>query len=106
VLATIPATRVTDTLTRGKRWSLLYFLGILIGFGRHHWIGGLFVYSLIRTNSLRAILERELLPFIASLIIAQVFFKWGSFALELVGFIATWYVLGFVADLLLRSTRK
>jgi hypothetical protein len=69
-------------------------------------MGGPFVYSLIRTNSLTVILERELLPFIAALIIAHMYFKWGSFALELVSFIATWYVLGFVADLLLRSTRK
>lgn len=64
------------------------------------------MYSLIRTNSLKAILERELLPFIGALIIAQLFFKWGSFALELVGFIATWYVLGFAVNLLLRSIKK
>ncbi len=64
------------------------------------------MYSLTKTNSFRAILECELLPFIAALIIAQVYFKWGSFALELIGFIAAWYVLGFAVDLVLRSARK
>lgn len=64
------------------------------------------MYSLIKKNGLRSILERESFLFVIALMIAQVYFKWGSFALELVGFIATWYVLGFAADLVLRSTRK
>lgn len=64
------------------------------------------MYSLIKTHSFRAILERELLPFLAALFIAQIYFKWGSFTLELTGFIATWFVFGFAADLILRSTRK
>ena len=64
------------------------------------------MYSLTKTNGLKTILEHELLAFIIALIIAQVYFKWGSFALELIGFIATWYLLGFAVDLILRSIRK
>ncbi|SIO33830.1 hypothetical protein SAMN05444722_1521 [Rhodovulum sp. ES.010] len=64
------------------------------------------MYSLIKTNSLRLVMERELLPFLIALVIAQLFFKWGSFALELVGFIATWFVLGYLAELVLRTIRK
>jgi hypothetical protein len=64
------------------------------------------MYLLTKTNNLKAILERELLPFCVALIIAQVYFKWGSFALELIGFIATWYVLGFTLDSVLRLIRN
>ncbi|MCA3468710.1 MAG: hypothetical protein IOD03_22410 [Methylocystis sp.] len=64
------------------------------------------MYSLVKHNGLRHILERELLPFVIALVIAQVYFKWGSFALELVGFIATWLVLGFVVERLLRATGR
>lgn len=64
------------------------------------------MYSLIKTNGLRHVLEREFLPFILALIIAQLWFKWGSFALELVGFVAVWLVLGLLADVALGSRRK
>ncbi len=56
------------------------------------------MYSLIRTAGLRLTLEQELIPFAAALLIAQMYFKWGSFALELVGFIVLWFVFGFVAE--------
>ena len=64
------------------------------------------LYSLIKLNSRKTVLQHELPSFIVALIIAQLFFKWGSFTLELVGFIATWYVLGFAINLLTRTTRK
>ncbi len=56
------------------------------------------MYSLIRTSGLRLALERELIPFAAALLIAQIYFKWGSFTLELIGFIALWFALGFIAE--------
>ena len=61
------------------------------------------MYSLISENSPRHILEREFVPFLAALVIAQLFFKWGSFALELVGFVVLWFILGLIADRLLRA---
>jgi hypothetical protein len=64
------------------------------------------MYSLVKYNGLRHLLEREMLPFAIALVIAQIYFKWGSFALELVGFIATWFVLGFVVERLLRATGR
>ncbi len=64
------------------------------------------MYSLIRTNALRHLLEREFVPFAIALIIAQLWFKWGSFALELVGFIAVWLVLGFLADVVFRALKR
>jgi hypothetical protein len=64
------------------------------------------MYSLIKSTGLRLVMEREFLPFVIALIIAQLYFKWGSFSLELVGFIAVWFVLGYVAELILRAIRK
>ncbi len=64
------------------------------------------MYSLLKTFALKDILEREFIPFTVALIVAQLYFKWGSFALELVGFIFTWLVLGFVAQLILSAFRK
>jgi len=64
------------------------------------------IYSLFANIGVRPSLERELLPFMAALIIAQIWFKWGSFALELVGFMAVWFALGFVGELLLRALRR
>jgi predicted exporter len=64
------------------------------------------LYSLVKTSGLRHLLERELFPFAIALLIAQLWFKWGSFALELIGFIAVWLVLGFGADVVLRALKR
>lgn len=64
------------------------------------------MYSLIAENSIRHILEREFVPFLLALVVAQLYFKWGSFALELVGFVVVWFAFGLIADRLLRAIRK
>ena len=64
------------------------------------------MYSLLSRIGLHESLTKELVPFILALVIAQIWFKWGSFALELIGFVVTWFVLGFVADLILRAIRR
>ena len=64
------------------------------------------MYSLLKTNGIRHVLERELVPFFISLLIAQTWFKWGSFSLELVGFVVVWLALGFLADVLLRVLKR
>lgn len=56
------------------------------------------MYSLLITNELKRVLERELVPFAVALFIAQLFFKWGSFALELAGFLVVWFLLGYIAE--------
>ncbi len=61
------------------------------------------MYSLLRNTGIAAVLRHELLPFAIALRVAQLFFKWGSFALELAGFLALWWVLGFFLDLALRA---
>lgn len=64
------------------------------------------MYSLVKTNGIRAALEREFLPFAIALTIAQIWFKFGSFALELAGFLAVWFALGFLADRILEAVKR
>ena len=64
------------------------------------------MYSLVKSRSLQDLLRVELVPFIVALLVAQIYFKWGSFALELVGFIVLWMVLGFIADVISRSLKR
>ena len=64
------------------------------------------MYSLLSQIGLRPSLEREFLPFMAALTIAQIWFKWGSFALELLGFTVVWFALGFIANAVLRAIRR
>lgn len=64
------------------------------------------MYSLVKSNGIRVALEREFLPFAIALLVAQLWFKWGSFALELVGFLVVWFALGFVADRLLTILKR
>ena len=49
------------------------------------------MYSLTRNLTLREFAVVEGPSFLASLVVAQVFFKFGSFALELMGFLALWW---------------
>ncbi|GGH43686.1 hypothetical protein GCM10011341_02530 [Frigidibacter albus] len=51
-------------------------------------------------------MEREFVPFVLALLIAQIWFKWGSFSLELVGFLAVWFVLGLLANILLGALKR
>jgi hypothetical protein len=51
------------------------------------------MYELVRNSSLKALLTTQAPPLVVSFIIASLFFKWGSFALECLGFLALWFVL-------------
>jgi hypothetical protein len=59
------------------------------------------VYRAIRSEGVLAFLRSELGPLLISAVVANVFFKWGSFVLELGGFLAVWFVLSVVWDLVL-----
>lgn len=64
------------------------------------------MFSLLTKIGLARSLRSELLPFAIALVIAQLFFKWGSFSLELLGFLALWGVLGFVFDMVIQSSDR
>lgn len=51
------------------------------------------MYSLIRGLPARSLLLRQAPTLGGSLLIAELFFKFGSFSLEAIAFLATWAVL-------------
>lgn len=51
------------------------------------------MYTLIRNASLGMLLSTQAPSFLISFVIAELFFKWKSFALECLGFLALWFVL-------------
>jgi hypothetical protein len=60
------------------------------------------VYTLIRSIPLHKLLTLQAPAFLASFVIAEMFYKFHSFALECLAFLATWFVidavLSFVRD--------
>ncbi len=59
------------------------------------------MYTLLRSLTGRRILIEQLSVFVASLAIAEMFYKFHSFTLECITFLATWYAL----DLIVSRTR-
>ena len=51
------------------------------------------MFELLRSSTLRQLLARQAPAFAISLIVAELFYKFGSFTLECLGFLATWFVL-------------
>lgn len=58
------------------------------------------MYSLVNALPARQLLWVQAPALIGSFVIADMFYKWGSFALECVGFLGTWFVLDAAAKLL------
>ena len=59
------------------------------------------MYSLLHKLGLFQFLKREAFPFIISLVIAEVLYKFGSFILEASAFFITWYILGGIISYIL-----
>lgn len=59
------------------------------------------MYTLIRTIGASNAAKRELVPGGAAFLIAEFFYKFHSFALECLAFLATWYVLSLLFSRLL-----
>lgn len=51
------------------------------------------MYALIRSLSTRELLARHAPVLVGALLIAEVFYKFGSFLLEAVAFLITWFIL-------------
>lgn len=64
------------------------------------------MYSLIRSLPLRRLLIEQLPILLLSMFIAELFYKFHSFTLETLAFLATWFVLDWLAQMLLRIVRK
>lgn len=63
------------------------------------------MYRSIQSMSPKTFLRTQLPTLGASLLVAELFFKFGSFAVECIAFLATWYVLDAMADRLARLLR-
>jgi len=63
------------------------------------------MFSLIKDLGLRLAMKQEAVPFLIAFAIAEFLFKFKSFALECVAFLAVWFVLSFVQSLLFAHGR-
>ena len=54
------------------------------------------MYQVIRRAGARSALARETVPGVAAFEIAEFFYKFHSFSLECLAFLATWFVLSWV----------
>ncbi|MBK8046230.1 MAG: hypothetical protein IPK16_03330 [Anaerolineales bacterium] len=64
------------------------------------------MYSLIKSMTLRNLLIEQLPVLLLSMIIAEIFYKFHSFTLETIAFLATWFVLDWIVQAVLRLVRK
>ena len=64
------------------------------------------MFELLRSSSLRQLLARQAPALAISLIVAELFYKLGSFTLECLGFLATWFVLDAMFALVARALAK
>ncbi len=63
------------------------------------------MYALLRSVPASQLAVQQLPSFVISLVIAEMFYKLGSFSLECVAFLATWFVIDFVWQTLLGRRR-
>jgi hypothetical protein len=63
------------------------------------------MYELVCARTARIALVRETVAGIAALVVAELFYKFGSFSLECLAFLITWYVFGMVLSLVWRPAR-
>lgn len=64
------------------------------------------MYTLTRSISMKDLLTRQLPALLVSLLTAEIFFRFGSFALEAVAFLTTWYLLDVALDLALAEVAR
>ena len=58
------------------------------------------MYSLMRSLPLQRLLVEQGIPFGIAFIVAELFYKFHSFTLECLAFLATWFVLDFLVQLI------
>ncbi len=51
------------------------------------------MYELLQSSSLRHFMIRQMPAFLIAFVVAERFYKFGSFALECIAFLATWWVV-------------
>ena len=64
------------------------------------------MFELLRSSTLRQLLARQAPALAISLVVAEMFYQFGSFTLECLGFLATWFVLDAIFALVARALAK
>ncbi|MCA9837776.1 MAG: hypothetical protein KC422_12735 [Trueperaceae bacterium] len=64
------------------------------------------MYTLIKTISPRSLLVEQLPALVISIVIAETFYKFHSFTLECLAFLATWFVIDLALGSLLKRPEK
>jgi hypothetical protein len=64
------------------------------------------MYTYLRSQGFKMFMVAEAPYFLVSFVIANQFYKWRSFGLELIGFMVTWYVLSAVGNTVVNLIRK
>jgi len=64
------------------------------------------MFSLIKDLGVRVAVKQEAIPFLIAFAIAEFFFKFKSFALECLAFLAVWCVLSFVQSLIFPRSKE
>ena len=64
------------------------------------------MYTLIKRIGWKSLLAVEGPALLAAWLMAEAFFKFGSFTLETVAFLGTWYLLGLAMHSLVRKSRR
>lgn len=59
-----------------------------------HGLKAMRMFHILHQTSLRRLLGNDLPTMLVAGVIAEFFYKWRSFTLEALGFLATWYALG------------
>jgi hypothetical protein len=54
------------------------------------------MFSLVKELGVQVALKREAAPFLVAFLIAEFFYKFHSFTLECLAFLATWFLLSFL----------
>lgn len=62
------------------------------------------MYRLLRKQQLRETMVVEFPSLLVSILIAELFYKFGSFTLELLAFLPTWFAASYFISLICRQT--
>jgi hypothetical protein len=59
------------------------------------------MFSLVKDLGIQVALKQEAVPFVVAFVVAEFLYKFKSFTLECLAFLATWFVLSFLQSLVL-----
>jgi len=64
------------------------------------------MFSLVKDLGIQVALRQEAVTFVIAFLIAEFFYKFHSFTLECLAFLATWFLLSYLQSLLLRPRKE